>query len=152
MRRRHPLLWLLLGAGLALAIGCRMNQPPPLGAPQGRLLPCPGSPNCVCSQDADPDHQIAPLSCSGNADDALAGLKRLIAAQPRAKVTDEAPGYLRAEFRSRIFRFVDDVEFLVDAPRGVIHVRSASRVGYSDLGVNRQRVERLRAAWQAAGH
>lgn len=152
MRRRHPLLWLLLGIGLAFAIGCRMNQPPPLGAPQGRLLPCPGSPNCVCSQDADPDHQIAPLTYSGTAGNAFAGLKQLVASQPRAKITEESPGYLRAEFRSKIFRFVDDVEFLLDEPRRVIHVRSASRVGYSDLGVNRQRVERLRTAWQAAGH
>ncbi len=82
--------------------------------------------------------------------DAVAILSRVIAATPRATVTETRPDYLRAEFRSRVFRFVDDVEFLVDEHSRVIHVRSASRVGYSDLGVNRKRIESLRAAYSAA--
>ena len=124
-----------------------MQQPPTLGATAGRLLPCPDSPNCVCSQDPDADHQIAPLAFTGPGPAALARLKAVVLAQPRAKLTGERDGYLRAEFTSRIFRFVDDVEFLLDEPAKVIHVRSASRVGPSDLGVNRKRVEQLREAF-----
>ena len=124
-----------------------MQQPPTLGATAGRLLPCPDSPNCVCSQDPDADHQIAPLAFTGPGPAALARLKAVVLAQPRAKLTGERDGYLRAEFTSRIFRFVDDVEFLLDEPAKVIHVRSASRVGHSDLGVNRKRVEQLREAF-----
>ena len=78
---------------------------------------------------------------------ALARLKSKVLAQPRARITEARVGYFRAEFTSLIFRFVDDVEFLLDENEHVIHVRSASRVGHSDLGANRQRVERLRAAF-----
>jgi uncharacterized protein (DUF1499 family) len=70
-----------------------------------------------------------------------------VLSQPRTTLAEQRPGYLRFEFRSRIFRFVDDVEFLADPAAGVIHVRSASRTGHSDLGVNRRRIEILRSLW-----
>lgn len=69
---------------------------------------------------------------------------------PRTRIRRDEAAYLHAEFRSLIFRFVDDVEFLLDADAGVIHVRSASRLGYSDLGVNRRRVEAIRQAFSAS--
>jgi uncharacterized protein (DUF1499 family) len=126
-----------------------MSKPPILGTAAGRLLPCPDSPNCVGSQDPEADHQIAPLAFTGPGPAALARLKSVVLAQPRTRITEEQAGYMRAEFTSRIFRFVDDVEFLLDEPAKVIHVRSASRVGKSDLGVNRKRVEHLREVFAA---
>ncbi len=148
-RLRASLALCLVGIAAGVA-GCQMNQRPILGVQGGRLIPCPASPNCVCSQAADGDHQIPPLAFTGTGTEALESLRGAIQAQPRATVVESKQDYLRAEFRSAIFRFVDDVEFLVDPTAKVIHVRSASRVGYSDLGVNRKRVERLRAAFERA--
>jgi uncharacterized protein (DUF1499 family) len=136
---------LLPAAGLGLA-SC-MSRTPQLGVTQGqRLVPCPDSPNCVCSHDAAASHAIAPLSFSGDPAEAWERLRTVMAGLPRQRLVESRPGYLRYEFRSRLFRFVDDVELLLDAPARVIHVRSASRVGHSDLGVNRRRVEAIREA------
>lgn len=119
------------------------------GLHDGRLAPCPSSPNCVCSQDADAAHAIAPLAFRGAAADAMRALKQVLAGQPRVRVIAETPNYLHAEFRTPLCRFVDDVEFLVVDGEQVIHVRSASRVGYSDLGTNRRRIEALRREFAA---
>ena len=119
------------------------------GLHDGRLAACPTSPNCVCSQGADAAHTIAPLAFRGTATEAMRGLKLVLAAQPRVRMITETPEYLHAEFRTPICRFVDDVEFLVVEKECVIHVRSASRVGYSDLGTNRRRVETLRHTFAA---
>lgn len=150
MKRWRALVLMVLGAAAAGWIGCRMNHAPSSGPMGGRLAPCPASPNCVCSQDADPAHQIEPLTFTGSGDKALRRVRELILAEPRTRLIRDEPGYLQAEFRSRIFRFVDDVEFLLDEPAGRIHLRSASRVGHSDLGVNRRRLENLRRAFSAA--
>lgn len=122
---------------------------PPVGLVDGRLRPCPASPNCVCSQDADAEHTITPLRFTGSAPAAWERLQQIVRTLPRTRVTEANDHYLRVEFTTAILRFVDDVEFLLDAPGEVIHVRSASRVGYSDLGTNRKRVESLRAAFEA---
>jgi len=111
-----------------------------------RLDPCPGTPNCVCSQDADARHAIAPLRIDAPADQAWASVRAIVSGWPRTTIVREEPGFLHAEVRSLLFRFVDDVHLLLDEDAGCIHVRSASRVGRSDLGVNRRRVEALRAA------
>ena len=108
------------------------------------LPPCPNRPNCVSSQAAYPSHFIEPLRFPGSPADAWAVLKFALQSLPRTRVVEESGWYLRAEAKSRIFGFVDDVEFLLDVRKGVIHVRSASRTGYSDLGVNRNRIERVR--------
>ncbi len=119
---------------------------PELGLVDGRLRSCPDSPNCVNSeQGTDVSHQVDPLPFDGAPDQAWLKLKQAIDAQG-GKITDEQPGYLRAEFMSRIFRFVDDMEFRQQAGEDLIQVRSASRVGHSDLGVNRKRVQALRKA------
>lgn len=115
----------------------------------GRLAACPSSPNCVCSQGADAAHAIVPLAFRGTAAEAMRALKQVLAGQPRVRVITETPEYLHAEFRTPFFRFVDDVEFLVAEKEHAIHVRSASRVGYSDLGTNRRRVEALRRDFAA---
>lgn len=146
MERARILLWLAPAAAAAMVLGCRMNRPPVLGPVAGKLLPCPGSPNCVGSQDPDPDHLVAPLPARGPVQETMARLKAAVLAEPRMRVTEEREGYLRAESTSLLFRFVDDVEFLYDGTAQVVHVRSASRVGHSDLGANRRRIEKLRAA------
>lgn len=150
--RRPPWrLVLVLGLIGIAVLGCRMHAPKFTVPTGGTLPPCPASPNCVCSQDPDPDHQIAPLVFSGSATDAWARLKRVVTELPRTRIAEEHPGYFRVEFTTRLMRFVDDVEFLMDSAGSRIHVRSASRVGYSDLGANRKRVEQLRAAMDQTG-
>jgi uncharacterized protein (DUF1499 family) len=116
--------------------------------PANRLTPCPPSPNCVSSLSKDRKHAIDPLRYSGSRDDAAKKLLGILEKQKAAHVTIAEPGYFHAEFRSRIFRFVDDVEFLFSDENKTIHVKSASRRGYSDLGANRRRVERLRRAFE----
>ena len=138
---------LVVLAGSALLAGCHVARPPSLGARQGRLAPCPSSPNCVSSQADDEMHRVVPLPFSGTAAAAIDRLAGTVRSLPRASVITATDTYLHAEFRSAVFRFVDDVEFLADESAGVIHVRSASRVGTSDLGVNRRRVETIRARW-----
>ncbi len=117
----------------------------PASAVDTALAPCPDSPNCVSSQAADDAHRIDPIAFEGAADRALARLKEVIARFPRARIVREDGPRLQAEFTSLVFRFVDDVEFHVDADARVVHVRSASRVGRYDFGVNRRRVEAIRA-------
>jgi uncharacterized protein (DUF1499 family) len=138
--------WVLTMAALSLAA----RRPDNLGVRGGRLPACPASPNCVCSQDADPGHAVEPLRFTGGPGAAWRRLREVLAGQPRTRVVDEGDGYLHAECTSLVFRFVDDLEFLLDPAAGVIHVRSASRVGRSDLGVNRARVEAVRRAFAAA--
>ena len=108
----------------------------------GRLAPCPDSPNCVSSQAGDAQQRVDPLPLQGSPQQTRAHLVALLADEPRATLVEQDDRYLRAEFRSRLFRFVDDVEFLIGEQ--AVEVRSASRLGYADFGVNRQRIERLR--------
>lgn len=131
---------------LLLMVACAGAPRPAERAPEGALPPCPGRPNCVCSEDPRPDFTVPPLAIDGSADAARQRLEALVQAMG-GRIERVAPDYLHATFRSRIFRFVDDLECRLDARAGVIHLRSASRVGYSDLGVNRRRVEELRARW-----
>src|SRR6185369_17745465 len=102
-----------------------------------RLDPCPSTPNCCCSQDPDSGHFVEPFRFSGDVATARADLVRAVASLPRTRIVLDEPLRLRAECRSLLFRFVDDLELLI-VPDGVIHVRSASRVGHSDFGVNRR--------------
>ena len=123
------------------------GRPTNLGLVLGRLRPCPASPNCVCSQESDREHGIEPLAFSGTPDDAIAKLKRTINDIPRTNIVTDKGDYLHVEFTTRLMRFVDDVEFSVDPHNKVIHFRSASRIGYSDLGTNRRRMEEVRTAF-----
>jgi uncharacterized protein (DUF1499 family) len=116
------------------------------GTVAGTLAPCPSSPNCVSSE-ADPgdSHHVAPFELALPAADAWRLVRQVIEEQPRTRIVAYTERSLRAEFRSRIFRFVDDLELQLRVDEGIIAVRSASRIGYSDLGVNRKRIEALRA-------
>lgn len=111
---------------------------------QSHLAPCPNKPNCVCSEAVDRRHAIAPLTLRGDPAEAWPAIREIIEKLPRTRIISCDGNYLHAEFRTRLLRFVDDLELLLDAERGRIAVRSASRVGHSDMGVNRKRVESLR--------
>lgn len=128
------------------------KRPSNLGVRDGKLAPCPTSPNCVSTQADDEQHRMAPIASSLSAEDSLRCLKRVLAEMPRVTIITERPDYLHVEFRSALFRFVDDVEFFVVPDEQTIHFRSASRVGHGDLGVNRRRMELIRQRFaDAAG-
>lgn len=146
MTRRTLLTRVTLLAVLVAAVGLPTLSctAPELGLVNGRLKPCPDSPNCVNSQAPDTQHHVEPLPLPPGAGDPIARLAELLGSQPRVEVVETRDDYLHAVFISRILRFRDDVEFLLDREAGVFQVRSASRLGYSDMGANRARVERLR--------
>jgi uncharacterized protein (DUF1499 family) len=120
------------------------DRPTNLGIANGSLASCPASPNCVTSTSPDPAHRIAPLPLNSAPETAISTLKTIIQNQPRTKIITETDDYLYAEFTSFLMGFVDDVEFYVDPVENVIQVRSASRLGESDLGVNRKRIDTIR--------
>lgn len=127
--------------------GVWKNQRSVAGGPgEGGLAACPSPPNCVCSTVPDEGHGIEAFTGSG---DAIERLAVIVKALPRTRIVKQTETYLHVEFRSELLRFVDDVEFLYDEANGIVHVRSASRVGYSDRGVNRARVEQIRALYEA---
>ncbi len=131
----------------ALLTACAGERPQNLGLRDGVLTPCPASPNCVSSFAADERHRIAPLSFSDDPDAAFSRLKQILSQRGDVTVVTEQAGYLRVELYTRLF--VDDGEFLLDRECRVIQVRSASRLGYSDLGKNRSRLEEIRQALAA---
>lgn len=124
---------------------------PELGVQEGQLSPCPDSPNCVVSQNADADHEIAPLSYSSDRDTARETLLKVLTVVPRTRVVEQTNDYIRFESSSRLLGFVDDGEFYFPAEDNIIQMRSASRVGESDLSVNRRRMEQIRLALQDLG-
>lgn len=123
--------------------------PPTLGVRQGRLAPCPSSPNCVSSQADSPRQQIPPFAFQDQPAAAFERLVELMQTRSDARVVNVGAGYLRVELRTTWF--VDDAEFLLDPSRQLIEVRSASRAGYSDLGKNRRRLEAIRQAFDRQG-
>lgn len=125
------------------------KRPRNLGIHDGELAPCPGKPNCVNSRATDRRHAIEPLPLLGDPAASMERLRGILSAMPRTEVTVVRPDYLRAECTSRLLGFVDDLEFQLDGQ--AIHVRSASRLGHSDLGVNRKRIEKIRSIYRA-GH
>lgn len=113
------------------------------------LPPCPRSPNCVSTLATDA-HAIAPLRYTATQAEAMRRLLAVVRAVPRSTVVESGPDAFRVEFRTRIFRFVDDAQFVFDDQKKTIHFRSASRIGHSDMGVNRRRMEEIRKAFNAA--
>jgi uncharacterized protein (DUF1499 family) len=152
----QAVLLLLAGAAAGLALHTALTrgntvfagrQPTNLGLRDGRLAPCRPTPNCVSSQadPADTVHYVAPIPFKGAPVEAMAAVRQAVQTMPRAVVVRHEPDYLYARFRSRLLGFVDDVEFAYDEKAGVLQVRSASRLGRGDLGVNRARIEAIRA-------
>ncbi|MEX1302612.1 MAG: DUF1499 domain-containing protein [Desulfotignum sp.] len=134
-------------ATLLFLTGC-VGAVPDLGTTNGELAPCPKTPNCVNSQAVGEKQYIQPIRYAGAREDARVRLLQILGSQKRAKILTAQENYIRAEFTSALFRFVDDVEFYFPKEKSgesVIHIRSASRIGYSDLGANRKRIERIRS-------
>ncbi len=151
MKRHVQEIFLAMAAsGIFLYGGCTGGPPDAIGLKNNRLAPCPKSPNCVSSQDdategEDSRHAISPLVYEGPLAETRRRLIDIINAMKRTTLVTADERYIHAEFRSALFRFVDDVEFFFPEGQNIIHVRSASRVGYSDLGVNRKRIESVRS-------
>ena len=142
-------VWLVVVIAVSGLSGCS-GKDPQLGLHEGRLLPCPNSPNCVVSGARDDRASIEPIAYDGSRDEALTELRRVIDTLAGAKLVSAEDGYLHVECRSRLFGFIDDIEFYLPPEEGRIEMRSAARLGYWDLGVNRRRLETIRAAFQAA--
>jgi len=120
---------------------------PKLGVNSGQFMPCPEKPNCVSSQATDEEHFIQPIEFSGTLQDAHERLLQILKSTKRTKIITIQENYIRVEFTSKLFRFTDDVEFYFPAANPetiIIHFRSASRIGHSDLGANRKRIEQIR--------
>jgi uncharacterized protein (DUF1499 family) len=141
-------------AGLALHVATATGdtvfswkRPDNLGVKDGRLAPPRRTPNCVSSQadPADAEHYIAPIPFKGDTLAAMAAIRKAVEGMTGSTIIRHEGNYLYAEYRTKLMRFVDDVEFTYDEKAGLIHVRSASRLGRRDFGVNRARVESLRA-------
>lgn len=137
--------------GVPLMLMCCASAPDiTTGDPAGLLKPCPSSPNCVSTQATVSGQQMVPLPYRGDRARSRQLILSIVGAMPRTTIVSQTDAYIHVEFRSRLFGFVDDVEFLFDDEGAVIHFRSASRSGYSDMGVNRKRMQGISEAYQRA--
>jgi len=134
--------------GCMMFFSCAGQRPENLGVHDGRLTDCPSKPNCVSSQAAGGKQTLIPFQYQGEKNAAFERLKKIILSSERTTIVKETDNYLHVEYKSKIMGFVDDVEFFFPKEK-IIHVRSASRLGYSDFGVNRKRVEHLRELFTA---
>ncbi len=119
------------------------KRPDQLGIRNGSLAPLPDSPNCVSSYASDESKRMDPIPLQGDAGSMIHRIVETVRRLPRTRIVTQTEDYLHVEFTSPIFRFVDDVEFLVDDKDKVVQFRSASRVGHSDLGANRRRMQKI---------
>lgn len=126
------------------------KRPKNLGVKDGQLAACPGKPNCVSSQARSARQRVPPLKMSGEPDAAMKRLKEVVNNISGTSLVEESNHYLYFECASKLLGFVDDLEFFCDPAEEAIHVRSASRLGYSDLGVNRKRIEGIRRKFELA--
>ncbi len=130
---------------------CSGTKPTDIGVKSGQLKACPSSPNCISTQadKSDEKHYMAPLSYTGTMEAAKTKLVGIINDMERTTITENSGAYIHSEFMTPTMKFVDDVEFYFDDANKVIHFRSASRKGYSDMGLNRKRMEAITAAFNA---
>lgn len=127
------------------------TPPADIGVHDAQLIPCPTSPNCVSTSSRDDEHTIAPIEYTADRDAVRAQLVAVLQNQPRTKIIEQTDDYVRVEFTSRLMGFVDDAEFYFLPDGHTIAMRSAARLGESDLGVNRRRLEQFRLALQSLG-
>lgn len=135
---------------VVLALAKNNTVPPNLGVKEGTLAPLPDSPNAVSSQTDQADKRVAPFPYSGTIEQTKSLVKKATAEFGGAQIIAEKPDYLHLVFTVPFIPFKDDVEFFFSEKERVVHYRSASRVGYSDMGVNRKRYERLRKLYEQA--
>ncbi|UCC20007.1 MAG: DUF1499 domain-containing protein [Promethearchaeota archaeon] len=115
----------------------------PIGVTNGKFYPCPKSPNCVSTQSIDERHKMSPLRYKTSLEEAKTKILKIISSLKRTRIITNTNDYIHIEVRTAVFRFVDDVEFYFDDSEKLIHFRSAARLGYSDLGVNKKRMENI---------
>ena len=120
----------------------------PIGIVDGKFYPCPNTPNCVSTQATEKEHKIEPIEYAGTLNEAKEKVEKIINSLKRSKIITNKENYIHIEFRTALFRFVDDVEFLFNDSEKVIHFRSLARLGYSDMGVNRKRMERIKEMYK----
>lgn len=142
---------LLIALLSLIAAACAGTRPAQVGIQQAGLAACPASPNCVSSDANDSAHRVAPFVLNEPPAKAWKAVRAVVAALPDTQVVAASASRLHAESTSEIFGFVDDLELQLRVSQGLIAVRSASRLGYGDMGVNRRRVEELREALIARG-
>ena len=144
-----------IGAVLLIAsmplVSCSGKRPSSLGVSDSGLAPCPSSPNCVSSDARDSTHKISPFQLDVPPTEVWRVTRKLVSELPRTRIVNETSDYLHAECRSALLGFVDDLELHLRPSEGVIAIRSAARLGYSDFGVNRRRIEVLRASLVSQG-
>lgn len=114
-----------------------------VGIVDGKFHPCPKSPNCVSTQSSSEKHIMDPIKFEGSLEEAKSKIIKIIKSLKRSKIVTDRENYLHIEFRTAVWRFVDDVEFYFDDAEKVIHFRSAARLGYSDMGVNKKRMKNI---------
>lgn len=148
-RRVHALALPL--AFCVILCSCSGTRPAHVGPGQDRLPPCPDTPNCVSSDATDPEHAVAPLKLAVGADEGWLAARQAVLEMPRTVIVTFDADYLHAECTTLVMRYVDDLELQLRPEEGLIEVRSASRIGRSDFGVNRERVESLRSTLVARG-
>ncbi len=124
------------------------TSPARIGVVDGKLTPCPDLPNCVSTQSTQSEKWLPPLEMTGSTEQAAEKLKAVLESMPGTRLVRQSENYLHFEVRSPLMRFVDDVEFLINPHQKQIDFRSASRIGYSDLGVNRTRMEKISRKFQ----
>lgn len=129
---------------LPALLSCSGGAPAAGGVRGGDLLPCPNTPNCISTADQRAKYSISPLAYQGTRDQAIDQLKRIVEEIHDTKLHQQREGYLWWECNSQLFKFVDDLEMYLPAQEQLIYIRSASRFGYSDFGVNRERVEKIK--------
>jgi uncharacterized protein (DUF1499 family) len=145
---RKPMIICFCIFPLGCTIGDTSNQAVQTPVGKAYLAPCPKSPNCVSSMEPNEKHYIPPLRYTGKKEIAYRKLVDMIESDKRAWIIAKQANYLKVEFRSAIFKFMGDVEFFFPSNLPVIEVRSASRVGYYDFGMNRKRIEDIRKRWK----
>jgi uncharacterized protein (DUF1499 family) len=145
MKTIKPMILVKLALILFAVNGCSGNRPDGIGIGPSGLSGCPKSPNCVSSEAKDEQHAIASFRLKGDPNASWPLIQDQVASMPGWTVVTSTDNYLHVECKSRIFRFVDDLELYFNSSNGIISIRSASRIGYSDFGANRRRVELLRS-------
>ena len=144
------LLFIFTGAAVIFFIfsRCLAGVPDNLGLKNQLLSPCPRTPNCVSSQEKNSQHRIQPIIFEGSLELAKERFYRVINSMRGTRIITQEDAYWHVEFTTQLLRFIDDVEFYFDESQSLIHVRSASRQGYWDLGVNRRRVDTIRSRFE----
>ncbi|MEC5128390.1 DUF1499 domain-containing protein [Verrucomicrobiales bacterium BCK34] len=132
----------IFGALFFLGAWSRANRPETVD--NGKIGDVTGKPNCVSSLSEDHKYRIAPITYKTPEREVWSELIKAVESIPKTRIVTNEPPYLYAETFSKVFGFVDDLEIVQDEENKIFHVRSASRVGYSDMGANRKRVEELR--------